>query len=99
MSGFYWRPSDSRFSGFSSTYLSIFADFKCWGPDSFSDLRFALSIFRPLRDRSKSTNYNWYQLHIRVPQFFQLSGRIQVFGHILVFCSIPNELLFVPSRA
>ena len=35
--------------------------------------------YQAFGDRSKCTNYNWYHRHFHVPQYFQFSGKVQIF--------------------
>ena len=35
--------------------------------------------------QSKSTNYNWYNRHFYVPQFFQLPSLVEVFIFLFTF--------------
>ena len=42
-------------------------------------------FFRHLGSHSKGINYKWNHCHSDVPQFFQLSGNIQVFVYLFAF--------------
>ena len=57
------------------------------GLASSTDLRFLLSLFKALVDRSKRNKKNWHHHNLHVPQLFQLSGKIQVFSLSFTFTS------------
>ena len=46
--------------------------------NSSFDLQFPQSLFQAFGDHSEGASYNWYHCHFHVPQFFHLSGQIQV---------------------
>ena len=69
---FHWILSDNKSPQVTRTFLSILAVFTIavvWmvatcPPTSKSSSPFSYS--------SKRTNYNWYNCHLRVPQFFSI---------------------------
>ena len=80
--------SNSNSPLFSWTLLDILADFKSgwswfplWSP-------VALVSFTDLGVPFKGTIYNWYHRHFHRLQFFQLSGKVQVFVYLFAFILI-----------
>ena len=55
------------------------------GYHSSSYFRVLQSLYQSFRDCTKSTNYNCYNRHFHVPQFFQSPGKVPV--HMLLFTS------------
>ena len=55
------------------------------GLDSTSDFQFLQSLLQTLKDYSECTDYNWYYLHLHVPQLFKFFGKIQVFFNHFTF--------------
>ena len=50
--------------------------------DSSTHFQFLQPLLRPFGDWSERTNYNWYYLDLHVPEFFQLSSKVQVFTYL-----------------
>ena len=86
--GFHWSLSDSIVS---SGHRDSF-DYSCRSQQfcslnglNSSDFHFFQSFFQAFGDRSKYTNYNWYHRHTHVPDFFQFSGKVQVYVPLYAF--------------
>ena len=81
--------SDSKFNQVSRSLLSILVDFNSAVVWMFSILplisSFLQSLFQTSKDRSECTNDDWYHRHFHVPQFFQLSSKIQVIVYFSSF--------------
>ena len=43
------------------------------GLNSSSNFQVLQSLYQPFGDSTEPTNYNWYQRHFHVPQFFSVS--------------------------
>ena len=79
---FHWSLSDSKSPQVSRTLLSILAVLNnavVWmvstrPPTSKSSSPFS----NPLVTVLNATNYNWYNCHLHVPQFFQFSSKVEV---------------------
>ena len=68
---FHWSLSDSKSPQVSRTLLNIMADLNNAVVWTVSTRPVILkSLYQSFGDYTKSTNYNWYNCHFRVPQFF-----------------------------
>ena len=91
---FRWSLSSSKSTQVSRTLLSILADLSnlvvCFVYLS-SDFQVFQSVYKSFGDRSKCTNYNWYQRQFHVHNFFNtLAGSIylSLFSALFQFYSV-----------
>ena len=80
---FHWSLSDSKSPQVSRTLLSILAVLNNAVVWMVSTRPPTSKSSSPFSYCSKRTNYNWYNCHLHVPQFFQFPSKVEVL--ILLF--------------
>ena len=81
----HWILSSNKFTQVSKILL-IIQSIKAvvWLVTILPLISISTSFFRVFWDHSKCSNYNWYHCHLDVPQFFELSSKVQVFVYLFV---------------
>ena len=82
---FFWSLRDSKSLKVSRIFLSILADFNSAVGSINLIFPLIFGFFFRFWDPFKCTNTNWYHCHFRLPQLFQLSGKIQEFICLFAF--------------
>ena len=92
---FHWSLSHSKSAQVSRTLLSILDDLNyvlVWMVSTRPVI--SQSLYQSFGDCTKGTNYDWYNGHFNIPQFFQFSSKVVILIFIFNFSQFYNYYFY-----
>ena len=86
---FYWSLRDNKFPQVAKTLLGILTDLNSavvWMVSTLALIsKYSSPFIIPFGECTEHNDYNWYDRHFHVPQFFQLSSKVLVLISLFAF--------------